>query len=115
MKPSQEERKRTHIPGNILPYYTYREELYFINGLVLKENQIIIHQTLRQEIETLLHKGHLGIAKIKHCTREAIYRPERNNGIENMVRTCDIVNNIRVNKEMEFLHLMKYPMHLRQK
>ena len=47
MKPSQEERKRTHIPGNILPYYTYCEELYFINGLVLKENQIIIHQSLR--------------------------------------------------------------------
>lgn len=115
MKPSQEERKRTYIPGNILPYYTYCEELYFINGLVLKENQIIIHQTLRQEIENLLHKGHLGIAKIKNCTRETITRPERNNGIENMVRTCEIVNNIRRNKEMELLHLMKYPMHLRQK
>lgn len=83
--------------------------------MVLKENQIIIHQTLRQEIEKLLHKGHLGIAKIKNCTREAIFRPEWNNGIENMVRTCEIVNNTRGNKEMEFLHLMKHPMHLRQK
>ena len=53
------------VPANIRSYYRYRKELCIINRLSPKENRIVVLQTRRQKMETLLHNGHLGIAKIK--------------------------------------------------
>ena len=67
----------------------------FINGLILKEYRIVAPQTLRQKVKTLLHNGHLGIAKIKNRIREVMFWPEMNKDIDNTVRTCEICKQYR--------------------
>ena len=78
------------MPPNVRLYFTYHEDLCYINGLVLKGNQIVIPKTLQNEMKTLLHNGHFGIVKIKNRARETMFWPEMNNDIENIVRTCDV-------------------------
>ena len=78
------------MPPNVRLYFTYREDLCYSNGLVLKGNRIVIPKTLQNEMKTLLHNGHFGIVKIKNRAREIMFWPGMNNDIENIVRTCDV-------------------------
>ena len=57
------------LPPNVHLYFTYREDLRYINGFVLKRNRIVISKTLQNEMKTLLHNGHFGIVKIKKRAR----------------------------------------------
>ena len=75
---------------NIRLYFTYREDLCYISGLVLKGNRIVIPKILQNEMETLLHNGHFGIVKIKHHAREIMFWHGMNRDIKNIVKTCDL-------------------------
>ena len=78
------------LPPNVRLYFTYREDLCYINGLVLKGNRIVIPKTLQNEMKTLLHNGHFGIVKIKNHARDIMFWPGMNNVIENIVRACNV-------------------------
>ena len=75
---------RKHIPKEISPYYTYQEELCMLDGLIMKGNQIVLPQLLRNEMKKLLHNGHLGVVKMKVHARETIFWPGLNRDIDNI-------------------------------
>ena len=67
------------LPPNVCLYFTYHEDLCYINGLVLKENRVNIPKTLQNEI-----------VKIKNRAREILFWPGMNSEIENIVRNFDV-------------------------
>ena len=69
------------LPPSVCLYFTYCEDLCYINRLVLKGNRIVISKTLQNEMKTLLHNGHFGIVKIKNRAREMFW-PGMNNDIK---------------------------------
>ena len=75
---------------NVRLYFTYCEDLCYINGLVLKGKRIVIPKILQNEMKTLLHNGHFGIVKIKHHAREIMFWLGLNSDIKNIVKTCDL-------------------------
>ena len=75
---------------NVRLYFTYCEDLCYINGLVLKGKRIVIPKILQNEMKTLLHNGHFGIVKIKHHAREIMFWLGMNSDIKNIVKTCDL-------------------------
>ena len=80
---------RKHIPKEISSYYTYREELCMLDDLIMKGNQIVLPQLLRNEMKKLLHNGHLGVVKMKGHARETIFWPGLNRDIENITNCCE--------------------------
>ena len=80
---------RKHIPKEISPYYTYREERCMLDGLIMKGNQIVVPQLLRNEMKKLLHNGYLGVVKMKGHARETIFWPGLNRDIENITNCCE--------------------------
>ena len=80
------------LAPNLRLYFTDCEDLCYINGLVLKGNSIVIQKALQNEMKTLLHNGHFGIVKIKNRTSTIMFCPRTNNGLENIVRTYNIIN-----------------------
>ena len=46
-------------------FYDYRESLTIVNGVVLKEKQIVIPMKLRDDAMSTLHRSHMGIVKTK--------------------------------------------------
>ena len=57
--PSTEDELHTDLK----PYWSYRDELAVINGIVLKGRHIIIPTSLRQQVLDQLHTNHMGIEK----------------------------------------------------
>lgn len=75
--------------GSCPLFYHIRGELSVVNGLLLKQDKIVISQTMRQEMLTRLHEGHLGIEKCKRRARETVFWPGMNREIKNMIRRCE--------------------------
>ena len=53
--------KRTDLPNELLPFWSYREELSVTAGIIFKEAHLVIPSTMRPRIQDLLHVGHRGI------------------------------------------------------
>ncbi|KAK7886282.1 hypothetical protein WMY93_025903 [Mugilogobius chulae] len=71
-------------------FFPVRAELCMSNGLLLRNNRIVIPQTMRKDMLHRLHEGHLGVEKCKRRAREAIYWPGINKDIEEMIQKCEI-------------------------
>ncbi|XP_048054388.1 uncharacterized protein K02A2.6-like [Megalobrama amblycephala] len=82
-------------------YYNIRTELSVVEGLLLRQNRIVIPQALRKEMLRRLHEGHLGAEKCKRRARTAIYWPGINADIDRMVSTCDTCLSHRAKQQKE--------------
>lgn len=75
--------------GSCPKYFNIRAELSVANGLLLRDNRLVIPQSLRPEILRQIHEGHLGIEKCKRRARCSVYWPGINQDIENMAGKCE--------------------------
>ena len=44
-------------------YFTFKEEISFIDGLLFKGNRLIVPKALRNKTLQVLHRSHMGINK----------------------------------------------------
>ena len=72
-----------------LPFYHIRHELFVMEGLIFRGNQIIIPRRLQHKVVKAAHSlGHLGMTKTKQMLREKYWLPEMNKIIESSVGQC---------------------------
>ncbi|KAJ8335412.1 hypothetical protein SKAU_G00387540 [Synaphobranchus kaupii] len=93
--------------GKYSKYYPIRSELSVVNGLLLRRNRIIIPVSMRQEMLSWIHEGHLGIDKCKRRAREAVYWPRINVDIEELISKCDTCLRHRSTKASIFTMTME--------
>uniref|UniRef100_A0A669DK63 Gypsy retrotransposon integrase-like protein 1 n=1 Tax=Oreochromis niloticus TaxID=8128 RepID=A0A669DK63_ORENI len=102
--------------GECKTYYNIRAELSVVNGLLLRQNRVVIPHSLRGDILKRLHERHLGIEKCKRRARTAVYWPGINADIEKMVSTCDTCIKEKREfqlfaQEYDFKHVTSSPLH----
>ena len=81
---------RDDCPQNLRNFWTYRDELSILDGLVLKGVRIAIPEQCRAKVLEKLHEGHFGIHRTKLIARDTVNWPEINKYIEALIRTCEI-------------------------
>ena len=59
---------RDELHCGLRPYWSYRDHLAVIDGVVMKDRHIIIPAVLRQQVLDQLHTNHMGIEKTKLLT-----------------------------------------------
>lgn len=79
---------KNKICDNIMPYYQYRSEISFSEGLLLKNSRIIIPPSLQLRCLKFIHDGHLGIVKCRQRAKTSVWWLGLSNQIENLVRNC---------------------------
>lgn len=78
------------VPTKIVKYWQIRNDLHIIEGLVLKNDQIVIPTKLRNYILEKLHSSHLGIEKTIARARKTVYWPGMTNAIKEKILKCII-------------------------
>ena len=73
---------------DLSPYWSYRDELVVIDGIILKGRCIDIPNSLRQQILNQLHTNHMGIEKTKLLTHESVYWSSINADVESYIKYC---------------------------
>ena len=89
--------------------YHIRSEVSVANGLLLRDSRIVIPHSLRPEILSRLHEGHLGIEKCKRSARNAVYWPGINKDIENMIGKCETCNKYQSKQAREPMLIQDLP------
>ena len=75
--------------SDIVPFFSIRHELYVMNGLIFRFNQIVIPSCLQQTVIKAAHSlGHLGMTKTKQMLREKNWFPDMNKMTANVVEKC---------------------------
>ena len=64
---------KDELHSDLRPYWSYRDDLAVIDGVVMKGRQIVIPTVLKQQVLDQLHTNHMGIKKTKLLTCESIY------------------------------------------
>ncbi|XP_064642786.1 uncharacterized protein LOC135497049 [Lineus longissimus] len=67
--------KQHDLPAPLRQSWSYRDELAIEDGILFKEKQVVIPETLRKNILEQLHDAHQGIEKTRRLARELVYWP----------------------------------------
>ena len=64
---------KDELHADLRPYWSHRDKLAVIDGLVLKGRHIVIPNSLRQQVLSQLHTNYMGIEKTKLLAHESVY------------------------------------------
>ena len=101
--------KKDDVPLEVRPYFNCRDEMSYSHGLLLKGEKIIVPSSLRKEMRTLIHQGHLGIEKCKTRARDTFYWPGMNQEITDLVANCETCITFRNYHQKETLKPHEIP------
>ena len=80
--------QRKNVPYELFEYWTFRCDLVLDDGLILKNNRILIPESLREEVLKALHTAHQGETKSLLLARESVFWPRIASDIQKMVQNC---------------------------
>ena len=72
------------------PYWTFREELTVEDGLILKDNRIVIPAKKQEAVLKLIHEEHLGLNKSKLHAKDTVNWAGMNYQLEKLVLNCEL-------------------------
>ena len=75
---------KDELQADLKPYWSYREEMAIIDGVMLKGRCIVIPTSLKQQVLDQLHTNHMGREKMKLFTHKSVYWYNINADIENI-------------------------------
>ena len=81
---------KDHLHQDIRPYWSFKDDLAVIDGVIMKGRCIIIPEALKQQALDQLQGNHKGIEKTKLLAHKSIYWVNANNDIENYTKNCNI-------------------------
>nr|XP_047122941.1 uncharacterized protein K02A2.6-like [Hydra vulgaris] len=94
-------RNRQILCGEEKKYWTIRNNLHIAEGIILKENKIVIPTDMRPLILTQLHLSHLGTEKTKAKARNVDYWPGLISNIDKLILNCHKCLKYRNNNKKE--------------
>ena len=81
---------KDQVPLTVRDYWNFREELTLNNGVLFKNQRIIIPHCLRSEMIARLHSSHLGTEACLRKARDRIFWPDMTTQIKEAVAKCEV-------------------------
>ena len=85
------------------PYFTYREELTIVDGLLVKGNRIVIPTDMRHDCLETLHAPHLGLQKTLLRARTSVFWPGMTADIKTQISNCSACHKFQTKQLAETL------------
>ena len=92
---------RNVVPSELLPYFTIRDSLVYCDGLLFKDERVVVPKTLRRAMIGKIHESHQGVVKSKQRARAVLFWPNMNAEIEEAVSLCSICQEYRKSQAHE--------------
>lgn len=83
-------RQKCSVPDDIKVYYKHKDELTTQNGLVFRNDRIVIPHILRKLMLKKIHVAHNGIDATLRFARENLFWPGMSTDIKHNIEQCDI-------------------------
>lgn len=83
---------RSEISQELLPYWTVRTELSYVNKVLLYRNRIVVPKSLQRTTLQKIHCGHQGIRKCYERVVTAVWWPCVISHLEEFIKACPECN-----------------------
>ena len=93
-------------------YFGVKDELCVLGYLVLRGDQLVIPQSMRDDFLRLAHEGHQGIVKTKNCLRAKVWWPKMDAAAEKLCRSyhgCQVVGELCAPEPMQCVEPLTGP------
>ena len=94
-------RSQKNIIFSVRPYWNIRYTLYVADGIVFRDQRIVVLQSLQSQMLGLINESHFGIEKSKSRARELLYWPKMGADIERTVANCELCIKYQNNLQRE--------------
>ena len=81
---------KDELHGDLRPYWSYRDKLAVIDGVVMEGRYILIPTNLQQQVLDQLHTNHMGIEKTKLLAHKSVYWADIYTYIEKHEKLCNM-------------------------
>lgn len=82
--------ENSNVSYNLRPYWTFRDELSVMDGLLYKSSKLIVPRALQNTMLDKIHESHLGIVKCKANAREVLSWICMSTDVKNRERSCGL-------------------------
>ena len=79
---------RDLVLPTLLPYYPMWDDLVYCDGLLFRDNHIVVPKSMQKNKVNKIHESHQGIVKSKQRARMILFWPGMNSEIEDAVGSC---------------------------
>lgn len=79
---------RNAWPEDIVRYQRFQNEMYLMDGVLMKNEKMVLPTALRYRALSLAHFSHPGMSTMKHLLRQGVWWPAMDRDIEEFVRSC---------------------------
>lgn len=100
---------KEQVPLTVRDYWNFRKELTLHNGVLFKNQRIIIPHSLRSEMLARLHSSHLGIEAGLRKARDRIYWPNMTTHIKEAVAKCEVCAEYQTANQQQPMQTHKIP------
>lgn len=81
--------KRQQINNRIVSaYWDVRDSLTTEDGIIFKDDRIVVPMSMRYDMLKIVHEGHLGIERCQRRARQVFYWPKMSADIQEMIGSC---------------------------
>ena len=87
--------ERSKVSETIKPYFPFKDEIVYCDGLLFRGNQIIVPKCLQSEMLSRIHESHQGIVKTKRRARGVLFWPGMNSQTEDAISICAVCAEFR--------------------
>ena len=95
---------KSNLPAELLPFWRYREELTYEDGLILYRNRIFVPTGLRKQMLERLHSSHRGVEATRRRASQTVWWPAIGNDIATTVEACTACQSTLPSQQKEPLH-----------
>lgn len=80
--------KSQNWPKDLFRYQAFNKELGFIDGIVVREDRIVLPLKLRRRALEIAHRGHPGIVAMRRNLRQYVWWPSMDRDVCSAVKEC---------------------------
>ena len=92
---------RNDLPSTARVYWPMREQLYCLEGVIIKDNKILIPRQLRAEVLESLHSAHQGVNGMLANARQRLFWPGLGASVRQTRSQCRTCNTIAPSQPRE--------------
>ena len=81
--------EKQDLPAELIPYYSFRDEMSVQDRLIFKVEQVIVPFSMRPEMKTAIHSSHPGIDGCLKRASECLFWPGMTGDINYFISTCE--------------------------
>ena len=101
--------RKEEVPLNIRDYWNFRGELTLHNGILFKNQRVIIPRAMRPELTVRAHSSHQGIEACIRSAKDVVFWPAMSKDIQEAVEKCEVCAEFQNNNSKQPMQSHEIP------